>query len=62
MSLTNKITTAITSRMWMKPPMVALVTNPSSQRTRSMIEMVINIYLKPFRLIVYLPPMNVMLT
>jgi len=34
------MTMAMTSRIWMNPPMVVLVTNPNSQRTSKMTAMV----------------------
>src|ERR1035437_5959919 len=47
MRLMIRITTAITSRMWMKPPIVYDVTRPRSQRTRRITKMVQSTFLPP---------------
>ena len=46
--MTKMMITATTKRMWMNPPMVALVTKPKSQRTIRMIAIVINIRMNFF--------------
>src|ERR1051326_2741578 len=43
MMLINTMTMATTSRMWMNPPMVVLVTKPSTHRTKSTTAIVHNI-------------------
>ena len=43
MSLRRTMTTAITSRTWINPPIVELVTNPSSHKTINTSAIVYNI-------------------
>lgn len=43
MSRSKTITTAITSRIWINPPIVAPVTNPSSHKTNRTMAIVYNI-------------------
>ena len=42
MTLMRMTMTATTSRMWINPPIVELVTKPSSHKTMRMIAMVVN--------------------
>lgn len=51
MILMRTMMTATTSKMWMNPPMVVLVTSPNIHRTISMIAMVVNIILLFLRLL-----------
>src|SRR5664280_3144709 len=55
MTRMRTMTIAMTSRMWMKPPIVYDVTMPRSHRTRRMTKMVQSMFLPPFSWIEQLP-------
>src|ERR1041385_3509853 len=48
MTLTRTKTMATTRRTWIKPPIVVLVTNPSTQRINRITQIVHNIYFLSF--------------